>query len=614
MARQVTVSVECAGKPLAPGRDFQVLLLHQTLFDHHSLSLVVPFDRVEGSKSGFLGKAPQQFLGQPITVSVASDKVFDKNNSQGFDFKGLITEMGSTKDSDLSSSLLLHGYSSCCRLNDGMQKRTFLNQTLQAIFEQVTAPVPGNVLARKLAPSHKAPISYVVQYKESNYAFLCRLATEYGEWFFYDGTTLQLGPPSREELEFVADGVHNTFHLGLTLGATQTRFYEYSYRDHKHFSASTKDQRVPAVQQHPFSRLALQQSELIFAQESRTMAETRIRSTGEITEEARDFKAQRVADLVALQGSSDNSSFQLGRVIRVRGHGLGTESEQMEDFGNYRVIEVTHRVDAEGNYSNTFTAIPRLLEIPPLNPTYAPPVGQQELADVLDTQDPEHLGRVRVRYQWDVAKPRDAESDWLRVLAPYSGDGKGHLFTPEVGSQVLVGYEHGLAEFPLVLGNLFHASNQQGAKYSTENNHLKGIQTAGGNKVVMSDKKGEQTIHLSNSNNKGTAVKVSFKGDGSVHIQSNGPVTVNGSVITLDAGDEGAIKLHAKTISLEAEGDIVVNSKKEGIALKAETKMALTSKELLAVGSEKATVQSTTELALNGGSKATLQSGKTKVH
>jgi len=286
----------------------------------------------------------------------------------------------------------------------------------------------------------------------------------------------------------------------------------------------------------------------------------------------------------------------------------------MEDFGNYRVIEVTHRVDAEGNYSNTFTAIPRLLEIPPLNPTYAPPVGQQELADVLDTQDPEHLGRVRVRYQWDVAKPRDAESDWLRVLAPYSGDGKGHLFTPEVGSQVLVGYEHGLAEFPLVLGNLFHASNQQGAKYSTENNHLKGIQTAGGNKVVMSDKKGEQTIHLSNSNNKGTAVKVSFKGDGSVHIQSNGPVTVNGSVITLDAGDEGAIKLHAKTISLEAEGDIVVNSKKEGIALKAETKMALTSKELLAVGSEKATVQSTTELALNGGSKATLQSGKTKVH
>jgi len=258
--------------------------------------------------------------------------------------------------------------------------------------------------------------------------------------------------------------------------------------------------------------------------------------------------------------------------------------------------------------------LPYLLEVPPLNPNYTPPTGSQELGEVIDTQDPAHLGRVRVRFDWDVDQPQQAESDWLRVLTPYAGDGKGQLFTPEVGSQVLVTYEHNLAEQPLVLGNLFHANNKQKAKYTNEGNHLKGMQTAGGNKVVMSDKKGQQTIHLSNSNNKTTAVTIGFEADGNIHIRSNGPVTVNGSVITLDAGDKGAIKLHAKTISLEAEGDIVVNSKKEGIALKAETKMALTSKELLAVGSEKATVQSTTELALNGGSKATLQSGKTKVH
>ena len=46
MARQVIVKVQCAGRALAPGQDFTALRLHQTLFDHHSLSLVVPFDSV----------------------------------------------------------------------------------------------------------------------------------------------------------------------------------------------------------------------------------------------------------------------------------------------------------------------------------------------------------------------------------------------------------------------------------------------------------------------------------------------------------------------------------------------------------------------------------------
>ena len=72
--------------------------------------------------------------------------------------------------------------------------------------------------------------------------------------------------------------------------------------------------------------------------------------------------------------------------------------------------------------------------------------------------------------------------------------------------------------------------------------------------------------------------------------------------------------MHAKTIKLVAEDDVTVESKKAGISLTAKEKMALTSKQLLAVGTDKATVQSNTDLALNGGSKATLQSGKTKVH
>lgn len=186
---------------------------------------------------------------------------------------------------------------------------------------------------------------------------------------------------------------------------------------------------------------------------------------------------------------------------------------------------MTHTVQAD-QYQNAFVALPDATKHPAANQAVQPPQGVPELAEVIDGADPHQLGRIRVRYYWPVAQPAEAETGWVRVSTPYSGHGKGQLFTPEVGSQVLVGYEHGLAEFPLVLGNLFHPQNPQNATYTHPQNNLKGIQTAGGNKLVMSEVAGAQTILLSNSNNKGTGILLSFKGDGSVEITTDGSISL----------------------------------------------------------------------------------------
>ncbi|UOQ74809.1 phage baseplate assembly protein V [Hymenobacter cellulosilyticus] len=227
-----------------------------------------------------------------------------------------------------------------------------------------------------------------------------------------------------------------------------------------------------------------------------------------------------------------------------------------------------------------------------------------ELAEVIDLNDPQKLGRIKARYYWPVDEPKQAETGWLRVTTPYAGDGKGQLFTPEVGSQVLIAYEHSLAEFPVVLGNMFHPQNKQSAKYSNPQNNLKGMQTAGGNKFVMADAKGEQRILISNSNNKGTAVEVGFKGDGSITIKSNGPVTVLGSTITLEAGDKGEIVMHAKNVSIDAE---------ENISLTAKKNIDLDGKDLgLQVGNNMQ-AQISSDLNMKAGGKAKLISSDTDV-
>jgi hypothetical protein len=140
------------------------------------------------------------------------------------------------------------------------------------------------------------------------------------------------------------------------------------------------------------------------------------------------------------------------------------------------------------------------------------------------------------------------------------------------------------------------------------------MQTAGGNKFVMADTAGDQRILISNSNNKGTAVEVGFKGDGSITIKSNGPVTVLSPTITLEAGEKGEIKLHAKSISIDAEDTIKMAAKTQNVEVSASEQITLTTKELTGSGTKKASLSSNQELALSGGAKATLQSGETRVH
>ena len=593
MARQITASIHCAGSLLAPAADLQQVTLYQDLFGHHHFDVSVPFDNVEGAGAPFFSQAHKRLLGQPLTVEFTAD-AFHFNTGQALRFKGLVTDLSTSKDTDYVGSIVVQGYSPSYLLTDGMKRRTFVKKTLADIFNSVLQAYPVNLLKRTVKPRHTTPLPFVAQYDETNFDFLSRLAAEYGEWFYYDGDTLQLGLPAQDqEVDFVADGAYNTFRFGLSLRPANARLYEYSYQKNEQFKSATSQQRVPGIQGHPFGSFALEQSEKLFTDELHISAEMLIAGASELDEEAKTLKATTAGELVTLTGQSDNPALRVGGLLNVSGEGLGSRHITAESFGKYRLITLSHHVDGAGNYSNEFTAIPHFLDVPPLRPGYNPPRGTPELAEVIADNDPQKLGRLRVRYHWPVDNPRDAETDWIRLLTPYSGDGKGQLFKPEVGSQVLIGYQGGLAEQPFVMGNMFHANNKQGAKYSPDGNFMKGLQTAGGNKFVMLDKAGEQKIHISNSNNKGTAITVGFQGDGSVHIHSNGPVTVNGSVITLDAGKKGEINLYAKTITIDAEEQITVTSLTKSIALGAK---------------ENITADATADMMLNAQGKSSFTS------
>lgn len=73
MARQITVSLECAGAQLVQPNERQHLVLRQSLYAHHAFEITLPFDKAEGHKTGFLSKAPEQLMGKLFSLKLTAN-------------------------------------------------------------------------------------------------------------------------------------------------------------------------------------------------------------------------------------------------------------------------------------------------------------------------------------------------------------------------------------------------------------------------------------------------------------------------------------------------------------------------------------------------------------
>jgi type VI secretion system secreted protein VgrG len=133
---------------------------------------------------------------------------------------------------------------------------------------------------------------------------------------------------------------------------------------------------------------------------------------------------------------------------------------------------------------------------------------------------------VQVSFYWAEG---NIKSDWIRLIQPHAGKGKGFYFVPEIGEEVLIGFEGGNAERPYVMGTNYNGSESSG--YNTSGNDQKVIHTRSGTKMIFNDAEGSVFIEDPSGN--------TWKMDGQGNIEVNAPknFTVNaGENITFTAG------------------------------------------------------------------------------
>ena len=94
---------------------------------------------------------------------------------------------------------------------------------------------------------------------------------------------------------------------------------------------------------------------------------------------------------------------------------------------------------------------------------------------VADIVDPEHLGRVQVRFPWLGEAGQDVRA-WATLLSPYADNDQGLLALPEVDSQVVVGFEAGNLRRPYVVGACW---NGREIESSEDSKKLDALEKAG---------------------------------------------------------------------------------------------------------------------------------------
>ncbi len=166
---------------------------------------------------------------------------------------------------------------------------------------------------------------------------------------------------------------------------------------------------------------------------------------------------------------------------------------------------------------------------------------------VTNNQDPDGLGRVKVKFPW--LSDQD-ESHWARIAAPMAGKERGAYFLPEVEDEVLVAFERGDIRFPFVLGALWNGKDKPPADNGDGKNNLRLIKSRSGHTIKLNDEDGKETIEIIDKSEKNSVVIDTAKN--TITITSDKDITL--------AAANGTIKLDAQKIELKSSADTKIEA------------------------------------------------------
>lgn len=536
MAKLVRTSVSIGGSRI-PDTDITSLDLQQEIGNHHGFTLMLKQD----TATGLFSEKAKAWIGKPVVIGleIKEDDQIMFSTLKEF-FKGVVTQIGISRRTG-KAALMVTGASPTVLLDDLPRTRSFTEKGLQQIIDEVTKDAEGGFpKAPEVSPKiSKGALSYTVQYRETNYAFLNRMADRFGEWAYYDGLAFYFGQPGGADTVKLDFNMHGLLDFSLSVKAMPAKFDLRGYDYLKH---EIKMEAAPAsVKSNDMGNEAIKVSTGDVYPNVATDSILHNLDAVSLKTAAKRREEVILDDVVLASGSSRNPNLKLGCIIDVSDEEIG------EKYGTYVVTSLGHSLTQGGDYTNSFQAISTEVKTPILRSMARPPSCNPQLAIVTDVADEDSLGRVKVRFLWQEGS--EETSPWLRVASSYTGGDKGFYVIPEVDDQVLVAFEEGHPEYPYVLSGMYHG--QAVPEWFDKENRYKGLKSRGQNQLKFDDK--NKSLMLS-----APAEMMLYAGK-TITLRTGGK---DDSKIILEAGD-GTIDVVAHTININSADAVYIDSARE---------------------------------------------------
>lgn len=230
--------------------------------------------------------------------------------------------------------------------------------------------------------------------------------------------------------------------------------------------------------------------------------------------------------------------------------------------GDYYVSEVEHTYDRRG-FTTRFVAGPmRPLGLVDTLGGPPPDPGIEGLGLVVgvvsDNKDPDNSYRVKVKLP---SLQGGIVSFWARVISLGAGGDRGMSFLPEVGDEVLVGFEFGDQRRPVVLGSLYSAQNklpEANQIVADGKVNYRRMTSRLGHVVELADGTGPTTQHvlikLGNAEHKIRLGADRFD----IEVAQGKPLTIKSGSAMFDINAAGNISIEGKNVTIKADGNLLL--------------------------------------------------------
>ena len=448
-----------------------------------------------------------QIIGKEITLLLQTEIITPNEPGEKIDeiyYKGIIlSASGSRCRSEYYIDVISETYDAL--LNDNPTCKSFEKMTLNDIVNDVIEDY--NNIDSEINSRYTEIIPYCVQYNETNYQFLRRLARRYGEWIYNNGEkfifgtlpqgeSVKLSYPSQDIPSYSIDlkMQHVAFnHVASSYNsydATQKEGLEEMQKEYNSLS-----EKVFQASQDNYTKMTLQNLH------SGGYADDDSRETILNISTKTQARGQK-ASMLTYSGSTYCTKIKIGGILIIEDsfitNGITNEKSPV-NLDEILVISVSHSFSKNKVYSNHFTGVSAGCDYPPYTDSDVYPIATSCRAKVKDNEDPNNLGRIRVQFDWQSQLDDKMMTPWLRMAQPYAGGGKGFSFIPEIGEEVMIDFEGGNAERPYVKGTLYNGVSDPDIKWLPNNNNsnkIKAIRTRNGHTIEIHDEGSDGYIRI----------------------------------------------------------------------------------------------------------------------